>query len=340
MVLSVVHTHLLLALWLSLWYTTIFYWPTGPPYVRLLSSPGPVAQSYGTLTFSTGPLAVSVVHYYLLLAHWLSLWYTLIFLWPTGPSYCTQLSSSSPLPPHVSVVHYYLLLTHWLSLWYITIFFLPTGYPFVTISSPIGPLLSLWYTTIFFWPTANPYGTRHSPTGPLDISMVHYYLLLAHWIALWFTPLLLAHLLSLWYTTLSYWPTGYLSGTLLSSTGLMVISMVHYPLLLAHWISLLYTSIFYWPAGYLFGTIPSPIGNHYGTPLSLPAHWKSQWYIPLQSTHWLSLMFTLIFYWPTGYLNGTLPTPSDPMAISVVYYPPLLAHWLSLWYTTIFYWPT
>ena len=158
MALSVVHTYLLLALWLSLWYTTIFYWPTGTPYVRLLSSPGPVAQSYGTLPFSTGPLAVSVVHYYILLAHWLSLWYTLIFLWPTGPSYCTQLSSTSPLPPHVSVVHYYLLLTHWLSLWYITIFFLPTGYL---------------------------YGTLLPSTGPLAISMVHYYhLLLAHWLSL------------------------------------------------------------------------------------------------------------------------------------------------------------
>ena len=92
-----VHYCLLLAKWPSLWYTPIFYWSfgsprgtlpssTGPPYVRLLSSPGPVAQSYGTLTFSTSPLAVSVVHYYFLLVHRLSLWYTRIFLWPTGPS--------------------------------------------------------------------------------------------------------------------------------------------------------------------------------------------------------------------------------------------------------------
>ena len=172
--------------------------------------------------------------------------------------------------------------------------------------------------------------------------MVHYYLLLAHWIYLYGTlPLLLAYLLSLWYTTLSYWPTGYPYGTLLSSTGPMAISMVHYPLLLAHWISLLYTAIFYWPAGYLFGTIPSPNGNHYGTllPSSGPLE-ISMVHSPLQSTHWLSLVYTLIFYWPTGYHYGTLPSPIDPMAISMVYYPLLLAHWLSLWYTTIFYWPT
>ena len=244
MALSVVHTHLLLVLWLSLWYTTIFYWPTGPPYVRLLSSPGPVAQSYGTLLFSTAPLAVSVVRYYLLLAHWLSLWYTLIFLWPTGPSFCTQLSSTGPLPPHVSVVHYYLLLAHWLSLWYITIFFLPTGYL---------------------------YDTLLPSTGPLSISMVLYHLLLAHW-------------LSLLCTTIFYWPTGplfanlqYSIGQLASpgpvapfyvtlpfSNGPLVVSLVHY--------------IFYWPTGYLYGAQPSSTD-----PLILPrllyyfllAHWLS-----------------------------------------------------------------
>ena len=194
--------------------------------MRLLSSPGPVAQSYGTLPFSTGPLAVSVIHYYLLLAHWLSLWYTLIFLWPTGPSFCTQLSPTYPLPPHVSVVHYYLLLAHWLSLCYITIFFLPTGYL---------------------------YDTLLPSTGPLSISMVHYHLLLAHW-------------LSLGCTTIFYWPTGPLYAnlqysiwqlaspgpvapsyvTLPFSTGPLVVSMVHY--------------IFYWPIGCLCGTLPSSTG--------------------------------------------------------------------------------
>ena len=149
---TMVHNHHLLTHWLSLWYTTVFYWPndplcgthpssigplalpvfyrpTGSPYVRLLSSPGPVAQSYGTLPFSTGPLAVSVVHYYLLLAHWLSLW--------------SLLSSSGPLALHI--VH-----------------------------------------IIFYWPTAPTClcGTQLSPTGPLAISMVHYNLLLAHCLSL------------------------------------------------------------------------------------------------------------------------------------------------------------
>ena len=213
MTLSVVHTHLLLVLWLSLWYTCIFYWPTGPPYVRLLSSPGPVAQSYGTLPFSTAPVAVSVVHYYLLLAHWLSLWYTLIFLWPTGP--------------HFVHIYMYLLLAHWLSLWYITIFFLPTGYLYDTLLPSTGPLsismvhyhlllahwLSLRCTTIFFWPTGPFYanlqysiGQLASP-GPVAPSYVT-------------LPFLMAHLLFLWYTT--------------SSTGPLDISMEHKHLQLTH----------------------------------------------------------------------------------------------------------
>ena len=174
-----VHNHLLTH-WLSLWYTTVFYWPNDP--------------LCGTHSSSICPMALPVIHYHLLQVHWLSLceatifswpscpvlWYTtffywpagcllgtllsptcplavsmvtLIFLWPTGPSYCTQLSSTGPLPPHVSVVHNYLLLAHWLSPWYITIFFLPTVYLYDT-----------------FLPS----------TGPLAISMVHYHLLLAH----------------------------------------------------------------------------------------------------------------------------------------------------------------
>ena len=119
-------------------------------------------------------------------------------------------------------------------------------------------------------------------------------------------PLLLTHWLSLWYTTLSYWPTGYQFGILLSSTDPLDISMVHYLLLLAHWISLLYTSIFYWPTGYLFGTIPSPIGNHYGTLLPSSG--------PLE-------------------ISMVHPSPIDPLAISNVHSYLLLAHWISLWYT-------
>ena len=176
---SMVLYHLLLAKWPSLWYTTIFYLPTGhpygtpsifywhtvyqygtqpSPYVTLLSSPGPVAQSYGTLPFSTDPLAVSVVHYYLLLS-------------PT----CTLA---------VSMVHFYLLLAHWPFLLYTPIFYWPTG-----------PCMSLWYTTIFYWSTGYLFGTLPSSSCPLAISMIHHYLLLAHW-------------LYLWYTTIYFWPIG------------------------------------------------------------------------------------------------------------------------------------
>ena len=120
-----VHYYLLLAQWPSLCYSTIFYWPTGSIYGTLPSSPSPVAPSHVTLPFSTGPLAVSMVHYYLLLANWLSLWYTTIIYWPTGYLYGIQLSSTGPLTLSrvlyylllaVSIIHYYLLFSHWLSL--------------------------------------------------------------------------------------------------------------------------------------------------------------------------------------------------------------------------------
>ena len=161
------------------------------------------------------------------------------------------------------MAHYPLLLTHWISQWYTTIFYWPrpTGYSFVTLSSPIRPLLSLWYTTIFYWPTAYPYGTRPSPP---DISMVHYYLLLAHWISLLYTTspicslaflmvhytILLANLLSIWYTTIFHWPTWYLSGILPSQIDPLAILNVHSCPLLAHWISLWYTPLSYCTNGY------------------------------------------------------------------------------------------
>ena len=140
---SLVHTNLLLAHWLSLWYTTIFYWHTGPPHGTLLSSPDPFAHSYGHYNFywatgclcgkllsPTGPLAVFMVHYHLLLAHWPSLLYTTILYWPTEPN------------------------------------------------------ASLRYTAIFYWPTGYLYGTLPSSSCALAISMVHYYHLLAHWLSL------------------------------------------------------------------------------------------------------------------------------------------------------------
>ena len=149
-----VHYYLLLSHWLSLWYTTIFYWSTGFIYDTLLyimthyylllpnwpflcystisywptgslcgalpSSPGPVAPSYVTLQFYTGPLAISLIHYNLLLSHWLSLWNTTIYFWPIGCLCGALLSSFGPLA--LSMLLCYLLLANWLSLWYTTIF--------------------------------------------------------------------------------------------------------------------------------------------------------------------------------------------------------------------------
>ena len=227
-----VHYHLLLVQWPSLWYTTLFYWPTG--------------YLYDTLPSSIDPLTDPMVHYYFLLTNWLSLRYTIIFYRPNGPLYGTHQSSiGRPLalpmeryylllahlpipmdttistgPLAVSVEYYYLLLAHWLSLRYTIIFYWPTGPPYCTQLSYTDPLTPMRLC-----------GTLLSSTGPLAISLVHYHLLLAHW-------------LSLWYITTFYWPTGYLYSTLPSSTGPLAISMIQfyflydYCILQAHWLSL------------------------------------------------------------------------------------------------------
>ena len=54
--------------------------------------------------------------------------------------------------------------------------------------------------------------------------------------------------------------------------------------------------------------------------------------------HWI--WYTTLFYWPTGYLYGSLSFPIGPQAISMVHYCLLLDQWLSLLYTALFYWPT
>ena len=157
-----VHYHLLLVHWISLWSTTILYLRTDPPL--------------GTLLSSTGPLVISIVHYYLLLSHhWLSLWYTTIFYWSIGFIYDT---------PLYILTHYYFLLAHWSSLCYSTIFYWQACSLYGTLPSspsPVAPCVT--YVTLPF------------STGPLAVPMVHYHLLLAQWI-------------SLWNTTIFYWPTG------------------------------------------------------------------------------------------------------------------------------------
>ena len=173
-----------------------------------------------------------MVQYNLLEAHSLSQWYTILPYWPSGYPYGTLLSSICPMD--IFMVHYTLLLSHWISLWYTSIFYWFTGYP--------------RYTTIFYWPTGYLYGTQQSSTNPLIISMEHSYLLLAHW-------------LSLWYSILSYWPTGYPCGTQSSPIGPLAIPMVHYYLLLALWISLWILTLSYWPTDYLYGTLLSSTGQ-------------------------------------------------------------------------------
>ena len=128
MAICMVYYYLLLAHWLSAWYTTHSYLPTRYLYGTLLSSNGPLTIPmlhytpllancfpYATLISSTGPLPILMVHYPLTLAHWISLWYKPIFYWPTGYLYGTQPSPICPLA--IPMVHYYLLLAQWLSQW-------------------------------------------------------------------------------------------------------------------------------------------------------------------------------------------------------------------------------
>ena len=200
-----VHCYFLLAHWLSLLYTIIFNWPSDSPH--------------GTLPSFSGQLALPTVHYHLLLPHWPSLWYSQYLL----QAHWLSLWYTTICPFAVSVVHCYLLFAHWPSLCYSTIFYWPTGSLYGTLPSSNSPVAPSCVTLPF-------------STGPLAVSMIHYYLLLANW-------------LSLWYTTIFSWPTGYLYGTQLSSTGrltlprvlynlLQAFLMVHYHLLLVHWLNL------------------------------------------------------------------------------------------------------
>ena len=173
-----------------------------------------------------------MVHYLFLLAHWLSLCYTAIIQWPAGHYLFTIGPLASPM------LHCYLLLAHLISLWYTTLSFWPTGYLNGTLSFPTANWLSIWYTTLSYKPTGYLYDSQKSSTGPLDISMVHYYLLLAHWIYQGTLPSPFGPLISQRYTTPSNWPTGYHYGTPLSSSGPLGISMVPYPHLLADLLSL------------------------------------------------------------------------------------------------------
>ena len=101
-----------------------------------------------------------MVHYFLQLTHWISVWYTSLSCWPTGFPYGTLLSSTGTMA--IPMVHFCLLMAHW---------------------------LSLWYTILSYWPTGYLYGTLVYSNGPLAIPLVHYPPLLAHWLSLWYTSI-------------------------------------------------------------------------------------------------------------------------------------------------------
>ena len=231
-----VHYHHLLANWPSLWYTTIFYLPTGHPYGTPSIVYWHTGYQYGTKPSSTDVLAVPFVHYCLLLAKWPSLWYTPIFYWPTVSPCGTLPSSTGPLALPMwryylllaqlpsPMVHYYLFL---LALWYTTISYLPIGCLYGTLLSSSGPLalpIVHNYLLLAHWPTHVSVVQLLSSTGPLTISVVHNHIFLAHWLSLIHYYLLLA--------------TGYLYGTLPCSSGPLAVSVVHYYLLFANWPSL------------------------------------------------------------------------------------------------------
>ena len=145
--------YLLLAPCLYLWYSTIFFWLPAYPYGTLPTTfYWPPDYPHCTQLSSTGPLPVSMVLYYLLLAPCLSLWYSTI----------------SPF----------------LSMWY-SIFYCPSANTYVTLLSSKCSCLSLRYSTIFYGPIAYTNGTLLSSTGPLLIPMILYFLLLAPCLYLW-----------------------------------------------------------------------------------------------------------------------------------------------------------
>ena len=127
-----VHFSLQLVHWLSVWYTTVFYWPTGYLWGTLPSPIGlmafryttifnwPTGYPFGTLPSPIGPLAIPIVHTYLLLTTGY-LFGTLPF--PIGPLTILMLHCYLLLA-HLIFLRYttFLLLAYWLSPCYTAIF--------------------------------------------------------------------------------------------------------------------------------------------------------------------------------------------------------------------------
>ena len=202
--------YLLLAPCLSLWYSIIFYWPTAYHYGTLLLSSCPLP----TLLSSTGSMPITMVLYYLHLAHFLCLCYSTIFYWTTAYTSVTLLSSTGSLP--IPLVLYYLLLAH---------------------------CLSIRYSSIFYWIPTYTYGILLSSNGSLPIPTVLFYLLQAHCLSLWYYPTFFCPTA---YSTILYWLLPILMilfylllipvhtyGTPLPSTAFLPIPMIFYNLSLA-----------------------------------------------------------------------------------------------------------
>ena len=193
--------YLLLAPSLYLWYSTTFFWPTAYSTTFYWHP----AYTYATLLFL---LAHCLYLWFFTTVYWpagytmyrLYLWYSITFYWPPADLYGTLLTPAGSL--HSTLVLFHRLLA--------------TAFTNETLLSLLAPCLSLWYSIIFYWPTAYHYGTLLLSSGPLPtllsstgsmpITMVLYYLHLAHF-------------LCLCYSTIFYWTTAYTYVTLLSSTG-------------------------------------------------------------------------------------------------------------------------
>ena len=140
---------------------------------------------------------------------------------------------------------------------------------------------------------------------------------------------LLAHPLFLVYSTIFYWHIGYPYDITLSFSDPHAIPLVLFYLLLAHLLSLWYSTIFFWPTGFPCGTLLSFTGSQ-AIPMILfylffPQTFAVVLYYLLPA-HWLFLLYSTIFFWPTGYPYGTLLSSTDTQAIPMIPY--------------IFYWPT
>ena len=146
-------------------------------------------------------------------------------------------------------------------------------YPLSTLLSSTGPMHILWYSTIFYWLPSYHCGTVLSSTVPLPIPKVLNCL-----------PKAPAYPLVLYCLPLSqclYY------GTLLSSTGSLLIPIVLCYLLLVSCLSLWYSTIFYCISFYTHSTLLPSTGS-----LPIPMVLYYLLLVPC-----LYLLCSYIFFW-------------------------------------------